>query len=319
MNAHPLVRTVTGDLPAAQLGRTDAHEHVFLASPQLAGEEFQDPSKAAEELHLVRASGIDAVVDLTTIGLGRRPADLAAVSAATGVHVVAATGYHRDAHYRGDHWVQRATREQLLRAVVADVRDGMDASDWTSPFRETSPARAGIIKAGASYQRISRGERLRLEVCVEAAVTTGVALAVHTEVGTAGPDVLDVAEAGGLPASRVLLAHLDRNPDVEAHADLVQRGAVLVYDTVGRIKYRPDSVLLDLCEQMLERGHGASIVLGTDVGRRSMLRSHGGGPGMDVLGREFLPRLRRRVGEHAVTRLLVDTPARFLALQGDAP
>jgi predicted metal-dependent phosphotriesterase family hydrolase len=312
-----LIRTVLGDIAADQLGRTDSHEHVFLSSPMLAGEDFQDAGRALDELRRVRDSGIDSVVDLTTIGLGRRPDALAQVSRDSGVHIVAATGYHRDAHYRSDHWVMKASRAQLLGAVVSEIEDGMDCSDWSTPFRERSDTRAGIIKAGASYQRISPSERTRLEVCAEAAQTTGVPLAVHTEVGTAAQDILDVVESAGLPPNRVMLAHLDRNPDCDIHCELVERGAVLVYDTVGRIKYRPESTLLDLIAQMVERGYGGNIALGTDVGRRTTMRAYGGGPGMDVLGREFLPRLQRRIGDTAVTTLLVDTPARFLALEGD--
>jgi len=232
------------------------------------------------------------------------------------VHIVAATGYHRDAHYRGDHWVMKASRAQLLAAVVCEIEDGIDASDWSTPFRQRSGTRAGIIKAGASYQRISFFERTRLEVCAEAAATTGVPLAVHTEVGTAAHDILDVVETAGLSATRVMLAHLDRNPDVDLHSELVDRGVTVVYDTVGRIKYRPESTLLDLITQMLERGHGDNIALGTDVGRRDMMRAYGRGPGMDVLGREFLPRLQRWIGDEAVRTLMVRTPSRFLILEG---
>ena len=315
MSTGARVRTVLGDIPAGDLGRTDAHEHVFLASPALPGEEFSDPDRAAEELAQVKESGIDAVVDLTTIGLGRRPVELAEVSRRTGVHVVAATGYHRDAHYRSDHWVVSAGREHLLAAVLSDIEVGMDVSDWTSPFRVSSDARAGIIKAGASYHRVSPSEQLRLEVCAEAAVLTGVPLAVHTEIGTSADEVLDVVEAAGLPAARVLLAHLDRNPDPDLHEHLMTRGATLVYDTVGRVKYRPESDLIDLCAAMVGRGLAPQLTLGTDVGRRGTLRAYGGGPGMDVLGRTFLPRLERRVGAAAVATMLVDTPAAFFALQ----
>jgi len=310
------IRTVLGDIDADRLGRTDAHEHVFLASPVLPGEEFQDADKAGVELKLVKESGIDAVVDLTTIGLGRRPEALAAVSRESGIHIVAASGYHRDAHYGSGHWIFQASREQLLDAVIAEVETGMDASDWSFPFRQSTTVRAGIIKAGASYQRISDAERVRLEVCAEAAARTGVPLAVHTEVGSAADQILDVVEAAGLPAHRVLLAHLDRNPDADLHESLIQRGATLVYDTVGRLKYRPESQLLDLCAEMVERGHASHLCVGTDVGRRDTLKAYGGGPGMDVLGLSFLPRLQQRIGADAVATLLVDTPARFLALEG---
>ena len=44
------VRTVLGDVPADRLGVVDAHDHLFLASPRLPGEELDDPMAAAAEL-----------------------------------------------------------------------------------------------------------------------------------------------------------------------------------------------------------------------------------------------------------------------------
>jgi len=309
-----VVRTIGGDVSPADLGRVDAHEHVFLRSPELPGSDFLDPVRMRQELTDVRASSIDTVVDLTTVGLGRQPRELAEVSTATGVKVVAATGFHRDAHYRADHWVNRVSTETMLDVMMADLTVGIDASDWSAPFQVATDLRAGIIKLGASYQAISRSERCRLEVGVEAARLTGAPIAVHTEVGTAAHRILDAIEAGGVRPDRVMLAHLDRNPDPDLHAELCDRGAHLVYDTVGRVKYRPESDLLALIETMVDRGHGERILVGADVGRRQSLVSYGGGPGMAVLGREFLPRLLRRLGEEAVSRILVSTPARFLTL-----
>lgn len=313
-----IVQTVRGPVDAAALGVVDAHEHVFLSSPALAGEHFDDPERMYAELSLVARSGIDAVVDLTTVGLGRRPTELAEISERSGVHVVLATGYHRDAHYSADHWVHREDPDVLLQVLLADLDTGIDGRDWRGPVPQPTTVRAGVVKVGASYQRTTTGERRRIEAGVEAARRTGVGVAAHCEIGTAATEILDLAEAGGLTAGRVALAHLDRNPDPELHAELAGRGAYLLYDTVGRIKYRPDSDLVALIERLLAAGHADRLLLGTDVGRRTMLRSYGGGPGMDVLGRDFLPRLRRRVGDAPVDLITRVNPARFLATK-DVP
>jgi 5-phospho-D-xylono-1,4-lactonase len=318
MNADHVVRTVLGDVSPGDLGRVDAHEHVFLRSPELPGCDFLDPDRMRQELTEVRASAIDTVVDLTTVGLGRQPRELAEVSVASGVRVIAATGFHRDAHYRADHWVHHASTEAMLEVLMTDITVGIDGSDWSGPFPDATEQRAGIIKLGASYQVISPSERRRLEVGVEAARLTGAPVAVHTEVGTAAHQILDAISAGGVRPDRVMLAHLDRNPDPDLHAELCDRGAHLVYDTVGRVKYRPESDLLALIETMIDRGHGDRIMVGADVGRRQSLASYGGGPGMAVLGRDFLPRLLRRLGEEAVERILVSTPARLLTLDPKA-
>jgi phosphotriesterase-related protein len=112
----------------------------------------------------------------------------------------------------------------------------------------------------------------------------------------------------------LLLAHLDRNPDPELHAEIAARGVTLEYDTIGRIKYRPDSDLLDLIESVVAAGHLERIVLGLDLGRRDYFRAYGGGPGLRSLMSSFVPRVRRRIGEAAVETILVANPARAFAM-----
>ncbi|MZD06549.1 phosphotriesterase, partial [Streptomyces sp. SID5785] len=93
------VRGVRGDLDPQLLGVVDAHDHLFFRSPLLKGQELDDTGLAREELAAFAAVGGGTVVQWTPYGLGRRAAELPALSAATGVHVVAATGLHQSAHY----------------------------------------------------------------------------------------------------------------------------------------------------------------------------------------------------------------------------
>lgn len=309
----PHVVTVTGPLPASELGVVDAHDHLLIASPALKGGEIDDPERVTVEVREGRATGIGAIVELTPIGLGRRPDLLRRVSVETGVHVIAATGYHRDMHYPAGHWVHDAPTVLLVERIMSDLALGMHPGDWEGEAGP-DPARAGVIKAGASYQRISPGERRRLEAAAVGSTASGVAIVVHTEIGTCGHEIIDVLLAAGASPERIVLAHLDRNPDLELHAEVVARGVTLVYDTIGRIKYRPDSVLLDLAEGMVAAGHGASLLLGMDLGTRDYVRSFGGGPGLRELMTGFVPRLRRRIGEAATDAILVTNPARVFAV-----
>lgn len=308
------VVTVTGPIPATRLGVVDAHEHLFLRSPAMPGQEMDDLDRAVEEVREGAASGLGAIVEMTPIGLGRRPELLRALSEATGVAVIAASGYHRDAHYPAGLWVHGASVETLAARVVTDLERGMHPADWLDPSMALDTARAGAIKAGASYHRLSDSERRRLEAAAIASRQTGAAVLVHTEVGTLGHELVDLLEAWGVAPGRILLAHLDRNPDPELHAEIAARGVTLEYDTIGRTKYHPDSVILDLIEAVVAAGHLDRLVLGLDLGRRDYVRAHGGGPGLRYLMATFVPRLRRRIGHDAVDRILVTNPARAFAI-----
>ena len=309
------VMTVTGRVLASSLAVVDAHDHLFLRSPALPGDEFDDLERSTAEAIEGRASGIGSIVDMTPIGLGRRPDLLRAVSQATGMPIVAATGYHRDVHYPDGHWIYAASVETLAERIVRDLEVGMDPNDWTDPTAEPDPARAGVIKAGASYHHVSDAERGRLDAAAIGSRRAGVPILVHTEIGTFGHEIVSLLEEGGVPPHRIILAHMDRNPDAELHAEIAARGVRLEYDTMGRTKYRPDSELLDLIEAMVGAGHLDRLMLGQDLGRRSSLRAYGGGPGMRYLMESFVPRLRRRIGDEAVQAILVANPARAFALE----
>ncbi len=311
---HGHVVSVTGPVRADGLGVVDAHDHLFLDSPALAGQSFQDTDRAIEEVLDGRASGIGTIVEMTPIGLGRRPDRMRAVAEATGVAIVAASGYHRDAHYPAGHWVHDASTATLADRIIADLTVGMHPADWLDPGLPLDPARAGAIKGGASYHRITHGERRRLEAIAAASVATGAAVLVHSEIGTAAHEIVDLLEGAGMDPSRIALAHLDRNPDAELHAEVASRGVTLEYDTIGRTKYHPDSTVLDLIEAVATAGHLDRIVLGLDLGQRDYLRAYGGGPGLRYLMTAFVPRLRRRLGDEAADRILVANPARLYAI-----
>lgn len=281
----------------------------------MRGGEIDDAGLVLEEVREGQSTGLTAFVELTPIGLGRRPDLMRRIAEETGVVIIGATGYHRDEHYPAGHWVHEATAELLGRRIVADLRDGMHPHDWQGDA-PPDPARAGVIKAGASYQHVSAGEHRRLEAAAVGSVASGAAIVVHTEIGTFGHEIIDLLEAAGATPDRIVLAHLDRNPDLELHAEIVARGVNLVYDTIGRIKYRPDSVLLDLIEGMVAAGHGARIMVGLDLGRRDYYRAFGGGPGLRLLMTSFVPRLRRRIGDQATEAILRANPARIYAIAG---
>jgi phosphotriesterase-related protein len=293
-----VVRTVLGDVDPAELGPCDAHEHLFLVTPAQPGDDFVEVDKAVEEARTLVAAGGRSLVDWTPIGLGRDLDGLAAVARATGLHVVAATGLHRDAHYVADDPLRSEPVERLAERFAAELRD-----------------RCGIIKTGASYHQVTAFEAKGFEAAAAAHAETGAPVCVHTQHGTMGLALVERLQALGVQPASVILAHLDRNPDAGEHAETAATGAWLQLDGPGRTKYWPDSTILQLIADLAEHGHGGKILLGGDTGRRSMMRAYGGGPGLDYVFARFKPRLERELGADLARAIFVEAPARAFSFE----
>jgi predicted metal-dependent phosphotriesterase family hydrolase len=297
-----VVPTVLGEVPVAELGATNVHEHLLMRDPVLPGEELDDVERSAQEAANLRDSGFAAVVELTPLGLGRDPEGLAEIARRSGLHVVMATGVHHEGHYPADHPLRELSGDDLAARFAGELSEGVGPG----------LIRAGVIKVGAGYWRISPFERRVLEAAGAAHRATDAPVVCHLERGTAAFEVLELLASAGVRPERVLLAHIDRNPDPGLHAELAAAGAYLGYDGWARPKYFPDSTLIDCLVACARDGGAERIVLGGDAARRSALRAYGGLPGLGYIGERVLPRLRRAGGEALVETVTVTNPQRLL-------
>ncbi|MFD9985866.1 phosphotriesterase [Streptomyces massasporeus] len=292
------VRTVLGDVPPADLGVCDAHDHLFFGSPRLPGQELRSVAAARAELVAFREQGGEAVVQWTPYGLGRRAADLPPLSRETGVHVVAATGLHQAVHYDEDTpaWL----RSRLAEVFVSELTVGIG----------TSGVRAGLIKVAGGFHALDAHARWTMTAAAEAHHATGATITVHLEMGTGALDVLDLLCGElGVPPHRVVLGHLNRSPDFVVHRQAAQSGCYLAFDGPSLTHHATDWRMPEAVRALAEAGFGDRVLLGADT-TTAAARSVDGGPGMPYLLRRVRPRLVHAVGEELVGRILTENPGR---------
>ena len=290
-----MIRTVLGDISPDDLGVCDAHDHLFFASAALPGEELADRDAALAELRGFADAGGQALVQWTPLGLGGDRDGLAALSRATGVHLVAATGRHQPIHYG-----REPADDDLAERFVAEL---------------TGAAPAGVIKIAGQYHRLGAYEERVFEAAAAAAAATGAPICVHTEMGTHGDVILERLSALGVAPTRVVLGHLNRNPDAGLHLELARSGAFLAYDGPSRANHATDWRLFELLHGMAEAGALGQVLLGADTTTRSATTTAGGGPGMRGLMERTRGRLQRELGTAAATEVFVHNPARAFALR----
>ncbi|MEU7695347.1 hypothetical protein OHB01_36730 [Microbispora hainanensis] len=297
------VRTVLGDIPPGELGVCDAHDHLFLASPALPGQELDDAEAALAELDTFAALGGRAVVQWTPWGLGRRAEELPGLSRRSGVHLVSATGLHQARHY--DPEELRRVRSGLAGLFVRELTAG--------------PVKAGLIKVAGAYHRLDDHARHVMAAAAEAHHATGAPIGVHLEAGTAAMDVLDLlCRTHEVPAHHVILGHLHRFPDPRVHREAAEAGAYLAFDGPSRAHHAADWRLLDCLEALAAAGHSRRILLGGDT-VTAAARSGADGPGMPFLLGGLRPRIERELGPEVAAAIFVENPARAFAVHWRRP
>lgn len=316
------VRTVRGDIDPLDLGRTSAHDHLIRVG---GGEVLADGpdmdlssvERAIEEAGYFVAAGGRTIIDMCPIDMGRSVDRLLAVNEALPrMHVVVATGFHMGSLYAETtaHWLSRYTVRQVADLVIADIEEGVDVHDYSGPIVQRSSARAGVIKVATGYGAISAIERTCLEAAAIASIETGCPINTHTQHGTVAMEQAQMLIRFGVPAARITLGHVQRNPDPWYHRKLCELGCNLMYDGGNRVKYQPDSARADLIRELVRAGYADRITLGTDSGRRSYQRAYGATTGIDYDLAVFAPRLiEEGMDPETVEGFFVANPARAFA------
>ncbi|HOJ02165.1 MAG TPA: hypothetical protein PLL88_11170, partial [Anaerolineaceae bacterium] len=162
------IRTVLGDIDSSTLGFTMAHEHVFM---DIAGHGKPDIEWSLyrwnEQLQILReykAVGGNAMIDANPRYLdGRDAARMKVASEQSGVHIVACTGFVKEAENQANcQDLAKMSIEQMTEFFVKEITIGMDGTD----------IRAGWIKGASMYCYITPLQEKALRAAARAAMLT---------------------------------------------------------------------------------------------------------------------------------------------------
>ena len=322
----PTIQTVRGAVDSAQLGVTLMHEHVFILTPEVTqnypehwGDEEKRIADAVVRMNELKSRGVDSIVDLTVMGLGRYIPRIKDVASQTGINIVVATGVYtyNDVpmcfHFRGPGTLLGGP-EIMTEMFVKDIKEGI----------ADTGVKAGILKCATDLQGLTPGVERVLRAVAQAHRQTGVPISTHTHARTKrGLEQQRIFEEEGVDLSRVIIGHSGDTTDLDYLESLTSRGSYLGMDRFGIDSLLPFEDRVTTVARMCERGHADKMVLSQDAACFSdwFPEETVGAllPNWHYLHihNDVIPALKQRgVTDQQIATMLVDNPRKIFERQG---
>jgi phosphotriesterase-related protein len=301
--------TTLGPKSSHELGMILPHEHVFVDlrtwnTPDYAQAEVESVLRLmAPEITRAQAAGVTAIVECSTVGVGRRADIDRAVSEATGLPLLVPTGIYREPWIPD--WAQAASESELAEWMLKELQGEI----------EDSRVQAGWIKLSAGDEGITPSETKILRAAAAAGRATNAVIGSHTIRGRVVRDQLDILEAMSYAPRRFIWIHTQAEPDFALHLEMARRGAWLEYDSIGNPEWVSEEHILQDILRLLDAGLGDHLLLSHDRGWYDPALPGGGTPKpYTYLAEQFLPKLRQAgVDEAAIRQLTHTNPFRAFA------
>jgi phosphotriesterase-related protein len=309
------ISTARGNIDTSKLGSTLMHEHVFTRSPGVfeawphLWDRAAEVENAVKTFTALKQAGIDTIVDLTTVDLGRDAVLVKEVARQVELNIIMATGVWR---YPPRYFTPRNI-DAVADLFVKDIEEGIQQTD----------VRAAIIKQATEPDVDTLNEAM-LRAGARAHRRTGVPISTHTYVQTkCGLKQQDIFESEGVDLSRVVIGHSGDSDDIDYLTSLMKRGSYIGMDRFGLDVFLETEKRIATVATLCQLGHAGQMVLSHDTncfmdtipraGRQErMPRWH-----FLHITKDILPALRQcGVTEEQITTMLVDNPRRIFDRQG---
>ncbi|OBC16829.1 phosphotriesterase [Mycobacterium sp. 852013-50091_SCH5140682] len=322
----PTVNTARGAIDTTELGATLMHEHVFIMSGELTanypdswGAETRREADAIERLNELKAHGVDTIVDLTVVGLGRYLPRIARIAAATDLNIVVATGLYTYKDIPMTFWFRGpgtalAGPDPMIEMFVHDIEKGV----------ADTGIKAAILKCATDEPGVTPGVERVLRAVAQAHRQTGVPISTHTHAATRrGLEQQRIFAEEGVDLSRVVIGHSGDTTDIGYLEELIANGSYIGMDRFGVDVYLPFEDRVATVATMCERGHADHMVLSHDTWcyfdalPDELTTTVLPNAGYLHIHNDVLPALRERgVTDEQITTMLVDNPRRIFDRQG---
>jgi phosphotriesterase-related protein len=307
------LQTIKGAIPVDEFGLILPHEHLFTdlrgpSAPDYAVAKTSDVvRKVSPFLKDAFASGITAMVECSTVGVGRNIQILKALSDTTPIHIIVPTGVYREEYFPTE--MKSMSAEELAQLWIQELTTGI----------EGTKIQAGFIKISMSDDGPTALEEGSLLAASISSQQTGAVVASHTANGIVFEKELVFLNKSGLDPSRFIWVHANLEPDSKKYISAAKAGVYVEFDGIGAQWQSQESMIKGVLN-LLEAGYIDNILLSHDAGwydpGAENGEPEGGIRGYTALVDEFIPAIESRgVSKEEINQITHDNPARAFTLQ----
>jgi phosphotriesterase-related protein len=262
-----MVPTVTGEVRSDQLGMTLMHEHIFILAPEVEQNYPQDwhaderVDDAVRKLRAAKNKGVDSIVDLTVLGLGRDIPLIQRVAEQVEINVIVATGAYVTTALPLPFVFQDPKgplggREVLLELFQKDIYEGIAGTD----------VRAGAIKCASDVAGLTHDVERVLRAVARVHVTTNLPIFTHTDAATRGGlEQQRIFQEEGVDLEHVIIGHCGDTNDIDYLGELLEAGSYLGMDRFGLYNLLDFETRLEVVARLCAEGFTDRLILSHDA------------------------------------------------------
>jgi phosphotriesterase-related protein len=249
------INSVLGPLNTSKMGFTLMHEHIISGAPPLFNDYPElfgkDPLDCAvTELKMLKAAGIDTIMDDTTPDLGRDINFMSEASHMSGVNILCCTGW----------WLTvpavfaTLSIDQLTMMFVKDIEEGISGSCSKPAVLKTAADMPGVTP---ELEKVHRA-------IARAHLKTGIPIVLHSfSPGQVGRQQLAILKEEGVNPKRIKFDHSNDTTDVEYLLSLLKEGCYLGLDRYPGRNASPQARTRTL-KALIDAGYAGRLCLSHD-------------------------------------------------------
>lgn len=284
-------------------GYTLMHEHIRIdLSKQKNNTDclLDCKDETVAEFKKLYAKGIRNITDVTNIGMGRDVSYISSVSRATGINILCATGFYKEPFLPD--YIYSYSEKQIAEIMIKEITEGIDGTDIKAQI---------IGEIGSSKECITDAEKKVFNAAVIAHKETGTPITTHTTLGLLGLEQIEIFKKQDIDLNKVIIGHVDLTGDISYILKIIDAGAYVEFDTIGKNNYLNDSIRIDMLKEIEKRRLIDRVLFSMDITRKSNME-YKGGIGYSYLFDSFFKNLTEQgFSPASIEKILKDNPRTY--------